>query len=171
MVQLMQSTIKIQENNKFENKANELEGKTNGTSHDSFTEASENVWQFFWNSKGRNQKWKQKIQCGLDEIHEKIWIIQSKPESFCISKFWYLISWLKTCEFQSTTYRGFEKKTKIGRRKRLSNVGTKSLSNLSISLKESTTWKTSLTWTSPLQRKQVNQWPVIQNYLPFKIKI
>ena len=43
MVQLMQSTIKIQENNKFENKANELEEKTNGTSHDSFTEASENV--------------------------------------------------------------------------------------------------------------------------------
>ena len=43
MVQLIQSAIKIQENNKFESKTNELEGKTNGTSHDSFTKASENV--------------------------------------------------------------------------------------------------------------------------------
>ena len=43
MVQLIQSAIKIQENKKFESKTNELEGKTNGTSHDSFTEASENV--------------------------------------------------------------------------------------------------------------------------------
>ena len=43
MVQLIQSAIKIQENNKFESKTNELEGKTNVTSHDSFTEASENV--------------------------------------------------------------------------------------------------------------------------------
>ena len=94
--------------------------------------------------------------------NQKVSAFQSFDTSF--------LDW-KLCEFQSTTYRSFEKKTKIGRRKRLSNVGTKSLSNLSISLKESTTWKTSLTWTSPLQRKQVNQWPVIQNYLPFKIKI
>ena len=40
---------------------------------------------------------------------EKFWTFQSKPGSFCISKFWHYIFRQKTYEDQSTTCRGFKK--------------------------------------------------------------
>ena len=69
---------------------NELKGKTDDASHDSVTEQASEVFDnFFETVKDEIKNENKEFNVALIKFIKKIWNIESKPERFCISKFWY----------------------------------------------------------------------------------
>ena len=124
----------------MESKTNQLEGKTDGASHDSFIEqASEMFGNFFKTVKEEIKNENKEFNVALIKFIKRFESFSQNQKVSAFRSFGTTFFGRKRTKIKVQPTVVSRRKSKIGSRQRQNNVGTKSLPNRSISLKRNTT--------------------------------
>ena len=120
----------------MESKTNELEGKTDGASHDSFTEqASEMFDNFFKTVKEEIKNENREINAALIKFIKRFESFSQNQKVSALQRSGTTFFSRKRMKIKVQPTAVPRRKSKIGSRQRQTNVETKNLPNCSISLK------------------------------------
>ena len=120
----------------MESKTNELEGKTDGASHDSFTEqASEMFDNFFKTVKEEIKNENREINAALIKFIKRFESFSQNQKVSALQRSGTTFFSTKRMKIKVQPTAVPRRKSKIGSRQRQTNVETKNLPNCSISLK------------------------------------
>ena len=156
----------------MESKTNELEDKTDGASHDNFTEQASEMFDNFFKTVKEEIKYENKeFNVALIKFIKRFESFSQNQKVSAFQSFGATFFGRKRTKIKVQLTAVSRRKSKIGSRQRQNNVGTKSLPNRSISLKRKRNMKEIVNMNVPSAKKAGDQWSVIQSIYKSKIKV
>ena len=138
----------------MESKTNKLEGKTNGASHDSFTEqASEMFENCFKTVKEEIKNENKEFNVALIKFIKRFESFGENQDVFAFQSFGTTSFGRKRTKIKEQPTAVSRRKARIGSRQRQKNIGTKSLPERSISLKRKHNMKEIVDMNGPSAKK------------------